>query len=89
MIDLTKYELKPIYKDNVIDHFGLVPKAKPAKSVDIEPKQPAKMWENSENSLQKCELEARINTLEYAKISPKFKIEEKIEQLRLELKKYE
>ena len=37
----------------------------------------------------KRELEARIDTLEYAKISPKFKIEEKIEQLRLELKKYE
>ena len=37
----------------------------------------------------KRELEARIDTLEYAKISPKFKIEEKIEQLRLELEKYE
>ena len=37
----------------------------------------------------KRELEARIDALEYAKISPKFKIEEKIEQLRLELKKYE
>ena len=37
----------------------------------------------------KRELEARIGTLEYAKIAPKFKIEEKIEQLRLELKKYE
>ena len=37
----------------------------------------------------KRELEARIDTLEYAKISPKFKIEKKIEQLRLELKKYE
>lgn len=34
-------------------------------------------------------LEARIDTLEYAKISPKFKIEEKIEQLRLEMKKYD
>ena len=32
----------------------------------------------------KRELEARIDALEYAKISPKFKIEEKIEQLRLE-----
>ena len=41
MIDLTKYELKPIYKDNVLDHYGLVPKADPAISVDIEPKQPA------------------------------------------------
>ena len=37
----------------------------------------------------KRELEARIDTLEYAKISPKFKIEEKIGQLRLELNKYE
>ena len=37
----------------------------------------------------KRELEARIDTLEYAKISPKFRIEEKIEQLRKELKKYE
>ena len=50
MIDLTKYELKPIYINNVLDHFGLVPKAEPAK-----------MWGNSENSLQKCELEARID----------------------------
>ena len=32
----------------------------------------------------KRELEAMIDSLEYAKISPKFKIEEKIEQLRLE-----
>ena len=48
MIDLTKYELKPIYKDNVLDHYGLVPKAEPAK-----------MWGNSENSLQKCELSGR------------------------------
>ena len=32
MIDLTKYELKPIYKDNVLDHYGLVLKAEPAKS---------------------------------------------------------
>ena len=30
----------------------------------------------------KRELEARIDTLEYAKISPKFKIEEKIEQTK-------
>ena len=30
----------------------------------------------------KRELEAMIDTLEYAKIAPKFKIEEKIEQLR-------
>ena len=37
----------------------------------------------------KRELEARIGTLEYAKIAPKFKIEEKIEQLRLELNKYD
>ena len=37
----------------------------------------------------KRKLEAIIDTLEYAKISPKFKIEEKIEQLRLELNKYE
>ena len=37
----------------------------------------------------KRELEAMIDSLEYAKISPKFKIEEKIEQLRLELNKYE
>ena len=37
--------------------------------------------------INKRELEARIDALEYAKISPKFKIEEKIEQLRLELKK--
>ena len=41
MIDLTKYGLKPIYKNNVLDHYGLVPKAEPAISVDIEPKQPA------------------------------------------------
>ena len=34
-------------------------------------------------------LGARIDTLQYAKISPKFRIEEKIEQLRKELKKYE
>lgn len=46
-------------------------------------KQAITNWHN------KRELEARIDTLEYAKISPKFKIEEKIEQLRLELKKYE
>ena len=45
MIDLTKYELKPIYKDNVLDHFGLVPKAEPAK-----------MWRNDESSLQKCDI---------------------------------
>ena len=37
----------------------------------------------------KRKLEARIDSLEYAKISPKYKIEEKIEQLRLELNKYE
>ena len=37
----------------------------------------------------KRELEARIDSLEYAKISPKFRIEEKIEQLRKELNKYE
>ena len=34
--------------------------------------------------INKSELEARIDTLEYAKISPKFRIEEKIEQLRKE-----
>ena len=39
--------------------------------------------------IKKRELEAMIDALEYAKISPKYKIEEKIEQLRLELKKYE
>lgn len=33
---------------------------------------------------KRVELESKIDTLEYAKISPKFKIEEKIEQLRLE-----
>ena len=41
MIDLTKYELKPIYINNVLDHYGLVSTAEPAISVDIEPKQPA------------------------------------------------
>lgn len=46
-------------------------------------KRAVRTWHN------KRELEAMIDTLEYAKISPKFKIEEKIEQLRLELKKYE
>ena len=34
--------------------------------------------------LDKQIVRAMIDTLEYAKISPKFKIEEKIEQLRLE-----
>ena len=35
----------------------------------------------------KRELEARTDTLEYAKISPKFKIEERIEKLKQELEK--
>ena len=35
--------------------------SKPAKSVANGSKEPAKMWGNSENSLQKCELEARID----------------------------
>ena len=78
MIDSAKYELKSLHVNNVLDHYRLGPKAEPAKR-----------WGDSENSLQKCELEARIDSLEYAKISPKFKIEEKIEQLRLETKKYE
>jgi len=34
-------------------------------------------------------LEARITALEYAKISPKFKIEERIEALKQELENYE
>lgn len=38
---------------------------------------------------KKHEIQARIDALEYAKISPKFKIEERIEQLRLEMRKYE
>ena len=48
MIDLTKYELKPIYKDYVLDHFGLVPKAEPAKSGN-----------DKGLSLQKCGHEAQ------------------------------
>ena len=36
---------------------------------------------------KKHELEARIDALEYAKISPKFKIEERIEALKQELEK--
>ena len=51
MIDPTKYELKPIYIDNVLDHYGLVPKAEPAISVDIEPKQPA-ICVNERNELE-------------------------------------
>ena len=50
MIDLTKYELKPIYINNVLDHFGLVSKAEPAKSGN-----------DKGSSLQKCELEASID----------------------------
>ena len=34
---------------------------------------------------KRVELEARIDALEYAKISPKFKIEERIEALKQEL----
>ena len=42
---------KPIYINNVLDHYGLVPKAKPAISVDIEPKQPA-ICVNERNKLK-------------------------------------
>ena len=49
-----------------------------ANPASTEAKQALLDWHN------KRELEARIDTLEYAKISPKFKIEEKIEQLRVE-----
>ena len=47
MIDLTKYELKPIYNNNVLDHYGLVSKAEPAKSVANGSKEPAICYEKT------------------------------------------
>ena len=71
-------ELDKILEDLVYDtpnSYGYPPDFDPdfAKA-----KQAILDWHN------KRELEAMIDTLEYAKISPKFKIEEKIEQLRKE-----
>ena len=75
--------------DEILDKFGWTCVADGGDGYGLqnedvsEAKQAILDWHN------KRELEARIDTLEYAKISPKFKIEKKIEQLRLELKKYE
>ena len=71
--------LTDIYMNN--EHFAANQEA--LDKTKEEPMQAITDWHN------KRELEARIDTLEYAKISPKFIIEEKIEQLRLELNKYE
>ena len=71
--------LTDIYMNN--EHFAANQEA--LDKTKEEPMRALLDWHN------KRELEARIDTLEYAKISPKFKIEEKIEQLRLELNKYE
>ena len=65
-----------VLEDNGLTVNGLT-------TIEQDTKQALLDWHN------KRELEAMIDTLEYAKISPKFKIEEKIEQLRLEMEKYE
>ena len=80
--ETLKEQIDEILNDlaNVASGFIIVPEPRNQKD---KAKQAILDWHN------KRELEAMIDTLEYAKISPKFKIEEKIEQLRLEMEKYE